>query len=215
MLKAVIFDFDGVICESVDVKTEAFRKLFQDYPQHLKQIVDFHIMNGGMSRFEKFKVIYRDFLKKDLSEEKSKELGEKFTQYCYSGVLQAPFVKGAEDFLNQYYEKLLLFIVSGTPHEEMISLIKDKALNGFFKAVYGSLMSKYSVVIKIMGQYGLQKDEMVFVGDSMADYDGAKQAGIDFIGRVPRGYPNIFKNKVIEGTINDLSELEQVVKQRM
>ncbi|GAF78578.1 unnamed protein product, partial [marine sediment metagenome] len=33
MIKAIIFDFDGVIVESSDIKTEAFRELFQDYPQ--------------------------------------------------------------------------------------------------------------------------------------------------------------------------------------
>ena len=28
MLKAIIFDFDGVLCDSIEVKKEAFRKKF-------------------------------------------------------------------------------------------------------------------------------------------------------------------------------------------
>ena len=215
MLKAVIFDFDGVICESVEVKTEAFRRLFRDYPEHLDKIVSFHMANGGMSRFEKFKVIYRDFLKEELSEERSKELGEKFTKYCYSEVIQAPFVKGAEDFLNKYYKRLSLFIVSGTPQEEMASLIKDKKLSKFFKVVYGSPMTKYAAIIKIVDEYGWQSDEVIFVGDSINDYEGAKQAGIGFIGRVRRESPGIFKDKTIEGSIDDLRGLEQIVKRRI
>ncbi len=29
MIKAIIFDFDGVIVESVDIKTKAFARLFE------------------------------------------------------------------------------------------------------------------------------------------------------------------------------------------
>jgi HAD superfamily hydrolase (TIGR01549 family) len=215
MLKAIIFDFDGVICESVEVKTEAFRRLFQDYPSHIEQIVNFHIANGGMSRFDKFKIIYKDFLKEDLSEEKSKELGEKFTRYCYSGVLQAPFAKGAEEFLNKYYKTMSLFIVSGTPQEEVLSLVKDKDLSKFFKVVYGSPITKHAAIVKIMDDFGLQKDEVIFVGDSINDYEGAKQAGICFIGRVHKDYPNIFQNKTTEGLIDNLQGLEQIIKKRI
>ena len=31
MIKAIIFDFDGVIAESVDIKTEAFAELYKYY----------------------------------------------------------------------------------------------------------------------------------------------------------------------------------------
>lgn len=215
MLKAIIFDFDGVICESVEVKTEAFKKLFQDYPMHLGRITSFHIANGGMSRFEKFKVIYSDFLKEGLSEKKSNELGEEFTKYCYSKVIKAPLVKGARGFLNKYYKRLSLLVVSGTPQEEIVSLIKDKKLSKFFKVVYGSPMSKYAAIAEIMDKYGWRSDEIIFVGDSINDYEGAKQAGIGFIGRFHREYPSIFKDKRIEGSIDDLRGLEQIVKQRM
>ena len=63
-MKAIIFDFDGVIAESVDVKTEAFKELFKAYPDKVKAIADFHIDNGGMSRFDKFRHIYKNILKK-------------------------------------------------------------------------------------------------------------------------------------------------------
>src|SRR5690606_22889470 len=42
---AVIFDFDGVILESVKVKTDAFKELFSDYPEHLEAIVAYHENN--------------------------------------------------------------------------------------------------------------------------------------------------------------------------
>lgn len=42
----IILDFDGVILESVEVKTEAFRRLFSFAPGHVEEIVNFHRENG-------------------------------------------------------------------------------------------------------------------------------------------------------------------------
>lgn len=63
-IDAIFFDFDGVILESVDIKGWAFGKLFENYPQHVDEIVAFHFANGGMSRFDKFRYIYKKYLKK-------------------------------------------------------------------------------------------------------------------------------------------------------
>ena len=55
MIKAIIFDFDGVLVESLDIKTRAFAKLFgPEGPDMAKRVVDYHLQNGGVSRYEKF-----------------------------------------------------------------------------------------------------------------------------------------------------------------
>jgi len=58
MVKAIIFDFDGVILESVGVKKEAFRRLFQYYPEKVDEIVNYHMQQGGLSRYRKFQHIF-------------------------------------------------------------------------------------------------------------------------------------------------------------
>jgi beta-phosphoglucomutase-like phosphatase (HAD superfamily) len=68
-LTDIILDFDGVILESVSIKTEAFRSLFSFAPEHVDRIVQFHKDNGGMSRFDKFWHIYNTILHDDLSEQ--------------------------------------------------------------------------------------------------------------------------------------------------
>jgi len=212
MLKAIIFDFDGVICESVEVKTGAFRKLFQSYPKHLDQILRFHMDNGGMSRFEKFKIIYRDFLRQELTANHSRELGRKFTQYSYQAVLDSPSVKGAGEFLKKYHQTFLFFIVSGTPQEEMVSIVKEKGLGKYFQGVYGAPRLKGELLAMILKQHGLRNNEAVFVGDSRTDYEGADQVGIKFIGRLHAGYPNPFLGVQVDAIINDLSELYSKIK---
>mgnify|MGYP006077874289 FL=1 len=51
-IKAIIFDYDGVIAESVNVKTEAFAELYKPYGTDIVQkVIKHHEANGGVSRF--------------------------------------------------------------------------------------------------------------------------------------------------------------------
>ena len=76
--KSIIFDFDGVILESVHVKARAFRSLFVAYPEQQDRIVQLHLQHGGWSRYEKFRRIYADFLHLPLSDEKMVRLDSAF-----------------------------------------------------------------------------------------------------------------------------------------
>ncbi len=211
MLRGVIFDFDGVICESVEAKTEAFRKLFEGYPELIEQITAYHMENGGLSRFEKFKVIYRDILKKPLTEEESARLGQKFTEYSYQLVLQSPFVTGAYEFLEKNFTKFKLFVASGTPEEEMRTIVQLRGLGHFFKGVYGSPKTKFEIITQIMKTHSLAQKDILFVGDSVTDYKGAEEAKIRFVGRLHPLYPNPFSGFKIEKEIPDLLELEEII----
>ena len=212
MLKAIIFDFDGVICESVDVKIEAFRKLFSGYPKDLDRIMDYHIRTGGISRYVKFKVIYQDILKKKLMPAASKELGKKFSDYVYRAIVKAPLVHGALPFLKNYYQQIAFFVASGTPQGEVRSIVKAKKLERFFKGVYGSPKSKYDIIQFILKKNKIEANSVIFVGDSINDYDGAHQARIKFIGRVREGHYNPFIPVKINGSIRDIVDLEKLLK---
>ena len=59
MIKAILFDFDGVIVDSVEIKTEAFRDLFrQESADDLERILDYHKAHGGISRVKKIEYFY-------------------------------------------------------------------------------------------------------------------------------------------------------------
>ena len=210
-LKAIIFDFDGVICESVEVKTNAFRKLFADYPKQLDKIIEYHTKNGGVSRYEKFKVIYKDIIKEELTQKKFDELCQQFSKCVYQLVVEAPLVRGAEEFLTKYYNHLMFFIVSGTPQDEMISIIREKGLGKYFRNIYGSPRRKDQLIKLILAENNLEKEKTIFVGDSMTDYQGAKEAGIKFIGRIRSADFNFFDFN-LEEKIEDLVDLDAWVE---
>jgi HAD superfamily hydrolase (TIGR01549 family) len=212
MIKAIVFDFDGVIAESVDIKTRAFAYLFRDYPQDIiDKVVQYHIENGGLSRYEKFKVYYRDYLKEELTEEKSKQLGEEFSRFVYEEVIKAPYVEGAYEFLTRNKDRYDFFIVSGTPQSEIRSIAKERAIDGLFVEILGSPIKKGEHTKNLLNKYDYDKEEVVFVGDAINDYIGAKEAGVKFIGRIIDVEDNPFKDKNCV-MIKNLTELNDVLE---
>ena len=58
-LKAIIFDYDGVIAESNKVKSNAYEKMYVKYGTKIAaKVMNHHKKNGGISRFKKFKLFY-------------------------------------------------------------------------------------------------------------------------------------------------------------
>lgn len=213
MIKAIVFDFDGVLCESVEVKTEAFRKLFLDYPDHLDEIIAYHMDKGGISRYKKFDYIFKHIIKKPLSTETSERLGLKFSEYAYIEVVKAPFVDGAESFLKKFYMRKKLYIASGTPEDEMVSIVKEKKIDHFFAEVYGSPKTKYDIIAHILKNEKLDPEEVIFVGDAITDYEGAQQAGVRFIGRIHEKYDDPFKSDKVYAKIKNLNGFEELLRE--
>jgi len=207
MLKCVVFDFDGVILESLNVKTRAFRDLFREYPEHQEAIVRLHLDNGGMPRFDKFRIIYRDFLRKPLSEAECRELGRRFSELVFDAVIECPFVPGAQEFLEYLHGRVDLYVASGTPHAELCEIVSRRGLEPLFKEVYGSPDTKAAILSRIMREQVLKPEEIVLIGDALGDFQNALQVGVHFIGRVPKDSPNPFPLDRCLAVVEDLDKL--------
>lgn len=195
MIKAIVFDFDGVILESNKIKTEAFVTLFSNYPGHLEKIVKLHLDNAGISRFEKFKIIYRDYIGYEIDDEELIHLGNHFSNLIYDSILSCPFVPGAYEFLKKHFGKYHYYIASGVPEYELRDIIKQRNIDKYFKGIYGSPETKTQMLIEIISRNNYQYREVIFIGDSEADYLGAREASVPFIGRVPKGSESPFPNE--------------------
>jgi len=210
MIKAIIFDFDGVIAESTDVKTRAFRKLFENEGEAVAESVErYHKENQGVSRFEKFRYIYTEILKRDLCESEYINLCDAFSQLVKDDVIRAPLVKGALDFLKRYSSRYLFFVASATPQEEMKTIISAKGLTCYFKDVYGAPRRKGDMVNSIKKQYGFLSNEVVYVGDAWSDFEAAKSNMVHFVARVTRDI-DVFRDLTCE-RLADLTELKRIV----
>ena len=186
MWQAVFFDFDGVILDSVDAKTQAFASMYRNYGTDIeKAVVEYHMAHGGVSRFEKFKYYHEQLLNKPVSEEELQELGTQFSDLALEKVLNALFIEGAHETLRELVEKNIpAFVVSGTPDEEIKLIVEKRGLSKYFREVHGSPRHKDELISDISQRFSLKPEKCLFIGDAMTDYKAAKATGVHFLGVV-------------------------------
>jgi HAD superfamily hydrolase (TIGR01549 family) len=181
---ALIFlDFDGVVLESVETKIEAFAELFSSEPDRLPEIMDLHVRLGGISRYVKFDMIYRDILKRPLPADERERLGRRFEAIALERVLSCPLVAGAREFLDANVGHRPMVVVSGTPEPELVMIAKRRELDRYFTEMHGSPKTKPATMADVMARYGVPPDRAVMVGDAITDYEAAAEVGVPFIGR--------------------------------
>ena len=78
-------------------------------------------------------------------------------------------------------------------------------LNSYFISVHGSPQHKAPIINDQLQLHGFDRDQCLFVGDAMTDYNTARETGLTFIGRVGQSHVNLFP----KGTaiIKDLTQL--------
>ncbi|WP_319548838.1 HAD family hydrolase [Desulfogranum marinum] len=181
--QAVFFDFDGVIADSVQVKTQAFATMFAPYGQQVaQQAVAYHLANGGMPRFKKFIYYYKELLGMDIDQTTLEQKGKEFSAMVMGGVIAAELIPGALACLQQLQQQHIpAFVVSGTPHEEMETIVHEKGLSHYFLEVHGSPRTKTVIVEEIINRHGFLPEKCLFIGDALADHTAAVNTGTAFL----------------------------------
>ena len=181
--KGIIYDFDGVICDSVNVKTDAFATMFSSYGQEIqKEVVAFHLQNGGISRFEKFRHYYNNLLCKQISEETVNKLADDFALLVKDKVINSPYIKNADFFIERHSKKVKQYICTGTPETEMIEIAEKKNIAHFFKGIFGSPRKKTDIINSIIASTGFLPEEFIYFGDATTDFVAAMECSVPFIG---------------------------------
>ena len=203
MIKNIIFDFDGVICESVNIKTEAFYEMYLPYGETIASLVkEHHIANGGMSRFDKFKYYQENFLNKEYTLEDEKRLSTQFSSLVLNKVIEAPFVDGVLKFLEESSTKYKCFIVSATPMDEMRDIASKKDIAKYFKEIFGSPTNKIEWGKYILSTYNIEEKETLFIGDAMSDYKASVANSMHFLLRNTDDNRDLFLDKELNNIDN-------------
>jgi len=210
--KNLIFDFDGVLAESVHIKTQAFSKLYEQFGEEIVgKVVSHHIANGGMPRYEKFLYYHKVFLGMDLSDEDIEKLSNDFSNLVIDSVANAEEVPWALWFIKKYQKECNYWIASATPTDEIKEIAKRRGISDYFIKIYGSPEKKSSIVKSIINDNKLKLSETVFIGDAVNDYRAAKDNKINFILRQTDENQMLFQNYDVLISYRNFHELDRII----
>jgi phosphoglycolate phosphatase-like HAD superfamily hydrolase len=183
LLKVLALDFDGTLVESNNIKDCAFETIFSEWPEHTESMMQWHLANDAIERREKFRYFVEEVLALSEQNDLIEKLTARFGQLTKSAIVECPFVKGVEDFLEYIWNRFPVYLVSATPQIDLVQIIEERKLCKYFKEIYGAPIRKIETLKKIMLSEKASADEILFIGDSPEDQQSGELLGIEFIGR--------------------------------
>lgn len=176
----IIFDCDGVILNSNNIKSEAFYDTVKEFGEDVaSRFYNYHIENGGISRYAKFEYFKNEIIK-DQVEVDITVLLEEFSKKVLYGLVNCEVVDGL-DVLRSASLGADWSVVSGSDELELKYLFRKKGIEHYFQnRIFGSPRSKYEIIEKER-EKGVYQGNTLFIGDSKLDYEVAKHFNFDFI----------------------------------
>lgn len=182
MIKAIIFDYDGVIVDSFPAVHKTYqaicKKLGKKCPSSLAQFRKtygkrskecMHNLGFDTQEVDKANHLYVE------------EIGKEDTP-LFSGILEV---------IKKLCKEYPLFLISASPRTEIVQKLKNADLNHYFtEIIAGTIgsMEKVPELRKLLKRQGLKPDEALMIGDRINDYEDAINVGIKKIILVEYGW---------------------------
>jgi len=179
--QTLVFDCDGVVLNSNKVKTEAFYDATKHFGHESAQaLVDYHVANGGVSRYLKFEYFLKEILQSAVDESALQDLLTRFATAVKQGLMECEIASGL-DALKQKTPYANWLIVSGGDQAELREVFHARGLYQLFDGgIFGSPDDKDKILAREKSSKNINENAL-FLGDSKYDFISASKANLDFI----------------------------------
>lgn len=183
-MRTILWDFDGVILDSMKIRDKGFEIIFKNFEKSkVDQLLEYHRINGGLSRYVKIKYFYNEILGKEISDEKVLEYASNFSKVMREKLIDPNnLIQESVTFIKNNYKKYNFHIVSGSDQKELRFLCKELQVDCYFISIYGSPTPKNDLVSNVIQQFDYNKNNTCLIGDSINDFEAADKNKIKFYG---------------------------------
>ena len=167
-IKAIIFDFDGVIHDTKELGFKIHNKVSKKKFSKPEDWINTYF-NGNVLKK----------VKKDFHEESH----NKFREEEYEEFKRLKVEREIFNNLKDLKEDYKLFIVTSNSIKNINLYNKNNGMENFFEEILAAEddFCKYEKITKILNNYNLKNDEVIFITDTVGDIIEAKKADIKII----------------------------------
>jgi len=183
-IKVIVFDFDGTLVDSNQLKHDAYFELFPD-DNFYKEIVS-DVLSDILE--ESRYVILKEILKRinlktidDNLDYRVQSLANKYNDIVINGAKYCRERTGAKEILESLCKNFKLYLSSTTPEASLKEIVKHRRWEGFFCGIFGYPDDKTSVLFDILKRESINPDKLLVVGDGKSDRDSANNVKCDFL----------------------------------
>ena len=183
----ILWDFDGVIMDSMPVRNKGFELVLKDFPtEQVRKLMDFHLKNGGLSRYVKFRYFFEEIRGEKISEDEIGFWASRFSEIMKVELINSELlINDTINYIQKRSKDTEMHIVSGSDQTELRYICEQLDLTKYFISINGSPTPKKELVKELLINYSYKREETVLIGDSINDYEAAITNGINF-----KGYNN-------------------------
>ena len=186
--KLIAFDLDGVLINSIPNMEKAW-----------KSTCTKHKLNISFSKYKKLIGLpFIEILKKLKIKENYINIQKDYRFFSINNINFINLYQGIRSVLKKLNQKYKIAIITSKERRRAVNILKIKQLN------YDILVTPNDVkkgkpypesAEKVLKKFSLKKSDMLYIGDTIFDYQFAKKSKINFF-FANWGYGNIKKNKL-------------------
>ena len=178
----IIFDCDGVILKSNQVKKQAYYKVALSYygDELAKSLIEYLSENTGNPREHFFKHFLMNIVPSEYSGPSVEEIVAEVSKEIVKGLMECEISQSIFALRDKFPDSKW-FVVSGGVEKELRDVFCKRSLDELFDGgIFGGPMTK-DQILKSLIEQDLVKFPVIFLGDSRYDYEVATRFNLDFI----------------------------------
>ena len=180
MIRGIVFDFDGTIVDSMQM---VFSALNDALKRRNLPTIEIELL-GRMAGLPVIDIISsKAYITEAAAKEVEKDVFKTYTSFCRTSCQLLPHVESTLKTLKSKKIKLGLFTT--TPTKPLMAVEKKFSLKDYFDIMIAKEDAENKPnpegLNKIVKEFGIRKDECLYVGDSPIDILTGKAAGIKTI----------------------------------
>jgi len=183
MIKCVVFDFDGTLVKSNEIKRRVFYEVTEDIVDAVPVLDELFSVPDSGDRYNIFDLLIKNLKLVQEVGVSASYLSSLYTKICEHRISEAPEVCGAFNALTELKKiKVKMFVSSATPTNTLQRIIGMRGWSELFDGIMGSPDSKEDHLKSILFSNNYSLSEVVYIGDSEVDQKAALLIGCKFIG---------------------------------